>query len=274
MSILSRWSRQPMHVKLITIASVYAIIFPLLLILSNLLNWEGWSFKILSLSNALEYDPIIKSRITEPWAIITYPFVHNGIQHWAFNMLVLWSVGELFVRYHGDKPILSIFFGGSVVGALSYTLALTTLDYFSVWPTALRLVGSSAGIYALCFALGLSQPKLHIRLPLLGQVNFLIIILITYALSVLLGEHNWGGIVAHLGGALYGVVWGLVRAQGGRDYPTQWLAKLKIPKKRKEQALSISSSDKELERIITKLRHSGYKSLSEDEKIYLQKYKH
>ena len=240
MSMLTRWSRQPMHVKLITIASVYAIIFPLLLILSNLLNWEGWSFKILALSNALEYDPIIKSRITEPW----------------------------------DRPILSIFFGGSIVGALSYTLALTTLDYFSVWPTALHLVGSSAGIYALCFALGLSQPKLRIRLPLLGQVNFLVIILITYALSVLLGEHNWGGIVAHLGGALYGVVWGLVRAQGGRDYPTQWLAKLKIPKKRKEQALSISSSDKELERIITKLRHSGYTSLSEDEKIYLQKYKH
>ena len=59
MSMLTRWSRQPMHVKLITIASVYAIIFPLLLILSNLLNWEGWSFKILALSNALEYDPII-----------------------------------------------------------------------------------------------------------------------------------------------------------------------------------------------------------------------
>lgn len=278
MKLKQRWSRLPMYTKLAVVILVASLCLPLALSLAALLGMPSVSFGIARLMNALGFLPDVRDLMYQPWGLLTYTFVHYDIYQLLINMLALWAVGKLFSRQYDERAILAIFLGGSLLGALSYGLVVFLLQAVGYNPSTLGLFGSSAGIYALGFALALARPRLRVRVPLLGQVNFLIGLLVLYTLSVALGTSNWGGIVAHLGGALYGIVWGLVRQQGGRDYPSECLAKL-LPclgtdaKESRGRRLQFQERDLTLERIMQKIRQSGYSSLSESERNYLQQYK-
>ena len=88
----------------------------------------------------------------EPWQIITYGFLHGGVNHLFLNMLGLYMFGSDVERVVGEKRFLKIYFASII------TAALSQLIYYSVmggepYPT----IGASGGVcglllvHALCF---------------------------------------------------------------------------------------------------------------------------
>lgn len=275
------------HKRLIAFTLIVSLVLPFAEALSGLVGWVDTSLAVHRLIDGLGFSPTGYGLHYQPWGIVSYPFIHYDVLLLLVNMLVLWAVGDVFDRIHSDKAIFPIYIMGSITGGLCYALVLWVIELLGFNPVALPLFGSSAGIYALCFALAMSRPQMKVRLPIVGQTNFLIVLVILYALTTLLGFANWGGVVAHLGGALYGLCWGLVAQQGGRDYPTEWWCQStawlssvlcrksrRMPIKNKGSRAKARQEDIALARILIKIRRSGYASLTEEEKAYLKQTGH
>ena len=41
-----------------------------------------------------------------PWTLVTYMFLHEGLFHWLFNMIMLYFGGILFTEYLSQKKLL------------------------------------------------------------------------------------------------------------------------------------------------------------------------
>lgn len=220
----------------------------------------------------------------KPWTIITYMFMHNGMLHLLFNMLWLYWMGELFLRYFTQNQLLGIYFLGGLAGAFSYILL------FNISPTLgeklhiVQLVGASASILAIVAAVATYVPNHPIRLMFIGEIkmkHLAIISIVIYALGM--SGTNAGGNIAHVGGMLLGFVFIVLLRKGNdltRWVPTAvyWLEKVfkSNPKVRVsyKNANYKQNKPKQTEQvrindILEKIRKSGYDSLSKEEKELL-----
>lgn len=192
----------------------------------------------------------------QPWGIITYTWWHNDLLSLGLNSLSLYGLARLYDERQGQGPrFLLTFVWGSLWGAIFYALVAylsAMLGLIQIFP----LYGASAGVCALAFRLAMCAPRRKLRFMGL-QLNFLLLLLVLYALITLLSGENIGGILAHLGGALYGIVIALNEAKH---------TKPREAKRDKEgsttQGLSLQAEQEALSR---RLRESGYKSLSPEE---------
>ncbi|AEH60994.1 Rhomboid family protein [Methanosalsum zhilinae DSM 4017] len=96
-----------------------------------------------------KFDPT--QILAKPWAIITYMFLHAGVAHLFFNMLVLFFFGRELERRVGNTMFLKVFFISGIVAALGYSL---TSD--------ISMVGASGAIYGVFAAVALLAPDLRI----------------------------------------------------------------------------------------------------------------
>lgn len=284
---------QTIHKRIIILTLIISLGLMLLNALSTLLGMFELSAFLFNLIDALGFHPGKEGLQQYPWGIISYPWVHYEVIPLLLNLLLLWTIGELFLKEYRGAALLSIYLGGATLGASFYGLACYIASLIGATPSILTLFGSSASICALCFALAVSQPNMRVQVPVIGSANLLAVIIVLYALSaVLSASHNWGGMMAHLGGAVYGIVWGLCRLRGYKDYPTTWIECLLDYLHHKQQKYKVHQpfntrptaeqvaqfrknykKDEELERILTKIRYSGYSSLSDAEQAYLKKTK-
>lgn len=138
-----------------------------------------------------------------PWGVLTYAWWHRDFFSLGLNLLFIYGLGGLYEGFDTGCGFLRTFVWGSLAGALCYALSSALASLFGVY-LVLPLSGASAGICALAFRLAMAEPRLMVRLMGL-RLPFLGLILFIYLLSSLLGGANVGGILAHLGGALYGL---------------------------------------------------------------------
>ena len=136
------------------------------------------------------------------YRIITAAFVHAGIIHLLFNMIVLWWLGGALERYAGTTRMGLIFLTSIVWGSAGALL----LD-----PMALT-VGASGGIYGLMAALLVLERQQGIALLGSGLGIFL---LLNLALSFVIPGISIGG---HLGGIAGGLLAALVLSGFGRGH--------------------------------------------------------
>ncbi|MGI9526554.1 MAG: rhomboid family intramembrane serine protease, partial [Weeksellaceae bacterium] len=119
-------------------------------------------FQMIAKNNWLTYHLSLSSTfpefIVKPWTLITYMFLHIRLMHLLFNMLMLWVVGDFFYRYFGDKAFAQFYFIGGIIGGLFYML------FSFIYPQHSMLMGASAAIYAVLFAMVAYQPELRVRL--------------------------------------------------------------------------------------------------------------
>ena len=150
------------------------------------------------------------------------------------------------------------------------------------------MVGASASVLAIVAAAAYREPNYPIRLFLLGTLRLKYLALIVIGMDLLLiTSENAGGHIAHLGGALAGV-WFAAGLNKGRDV-TAWINRAadgiaslfrRKPRKPKMKvhygngsrqqdydynACKKAQSD-EIDRILDKLRKTGYEGLSDEEK--------
>lgn len=217
--------------------------------------------------------------ITKPWTLLTHMFMHSGLLHLLFNMLTLYFTGQLFARYFNDKRLLSLYFSGGLSGAIMFMLSVNVFPLFTNSNVVYTAAGASAAILSVLIGIAAFRPDDDvfvfgvIRLKL-RWLAFVIILLDIIQIR----SGNAAGHLAHLGGAIWGIVWG-IRLKAGNDSAAflnpLWeigkaKPKLKVTHRnassRNPSELNMREKQTEIDKLLDKISRSGYDSLSKDEK--------
>jgi len=236
--------------------------------------------------------------LLKPWTLITHMFLHIGVWHIVWNMILLYWFGRIVGDLIGDNKILPIYIYGGLVGALIFIVYFNligegTLGYAH---------GASAAVMAMVMVAALVAPDYNIRLILLGdiKIKYIALAMIILDLAGTAGDSNTGGHFAHLGGVFFG--WYFVYAmRAGNDLsvgfnrlidkfkslfePKKEVAPRRSPLKVKYKAKDFASNTKskgsrrsdndnlpfqeKLDGILEKIKAKGYDNLSDEEKEFL-----
>jgi len=230
------------------------------------------------------YLPAKNSKLLiQPWAFITYMFMHNGFLHLLFNMVWLHFAGKIFLQYLSPKQLLSTYILGGISGGLLFIIAYNYIPALVIYTQNAQALGASAAVLAIVVAIATYTPNYSVRFPFIGIVKLKHIAIFSVALDVLsIPKGNAGGHIAHLGGALFGYLY-IKQLQKGNDYSigvTTWLNSLsnlfkpksklktvhKRPKTDKQFNTEKSAQQKAVDLVLEKISKSGYESLSKEEK--------
>lgn len=234
-------------------------------------------------------DPAVL--IKQPWSLLTYMIAHEGLLHILFNMLILFWFGQIFLSQFSPKNLGSLYVLGGLAGAAIYILAFNTIPYYVDLAAASAkgysiMIGASASVMAIIFAAAFYRPNTEVSLFMLFRVKIIYIALFLFIIDFisLSSQTNPGGHLAHIGGAIMGYIFAKQYLKG-KDI-TRWLNKiidsivnLTKPKPQKKMKVKYNSREAdydfnkrkkedsvEIDRILDKIKASGYGSLSKDEK--------
>jgi membrane associated rhomboid family serine protease len=222
--------------------------------------------------------------IRQPWSALTFMFMHADLMHIFFNMLWLFWFGEIYHLYMRDKRLLPVFVCGSMAGGALYIVLSYIIPPLRAGIDYSYLVGASAGILAIVFAATALNPDHSVGIILIGPVPIKYIAIASILLSYVGITHgNPGGMIAHIGGAIFGFLY-IKSLQSGIDWftPLDRIAGL-FKRKNKLKATYVNTTrntkdepseteQKKLDQILDKMNKSGYASLSKDEKDFLFKF--
>ena len=238
----------------------------------------------------LELPAFVQTLLRQPWSIITYMFMHHDFLHLIFNLLTLYWFGKIFLEYFNQKQLVGLYFLGGIGGALFYIAAYNFIPNLNLHIFFSYLIGASASVMAIIFTLVRYCPDREIHLALIGLVKLkylgigLLILDIIGTTSV-----NAGGSIAHIGGALTGYLFAQFIINSGKDITEpinkiiSWVNDLfkqnKKPKFTVHRNTSKSDEEwnmenqnrkrknnEEIDRILEKIKKSGYANLSDEEK--------
>jgi membrane associated rhomboid family serine protease len=244
------------------------------------------------LVNKISFAIYLPKLITQPWGILTYMFVHEGLGHIFWNMIVFYWVGQLILEYIGAKKLLSIYLLGGFFAIVFMSIILNSMQWiYSATGKPVDLIhpfsyalGASGSINACLVAIATLIPEYSISLILIGPVRLKYIAVVVVILSLInIPNGNAGGEIAHIGGALFGYLY-TRQLQNGNDLGG-WLTKLierfynpsrnklKVAYKRTNATTKFNQGSKydeaTIDRILDKISKSGYNSLSKEEKDIL-----
>lgn len=228
-----------------------------------------------------ELSSSIETFIYHPWSILTYGFLHDGIGHIFWNMLLLYYASQFFLNLFSSQRFINVYFMGIVFGGLIFLFSYAIFPVFRDQSPV--LVGASAGVMAVLIFSCTYMPTQEVRL-LFFNVKLMYVGIALVIVDVLqIPTGNAGGHLAHIGGAALGYFYAQ-QLQNGKDIGSvferiwKWCAALfnakpnlktvhKTPKRKTPQE---SNSDQEkIDRILDKISASGYDSLTKEEKELL-----
>jgi len=207
--------------------------------------------------------------IRQPWAFLSYFFVHVDLMHVVFNMLFLYWFGQILQEFLGQTKTIQLYFLGGIAGAIAYLATLNTIPFF-VNQGPMYLMGASAGVYAIVTSAATLRPNYKVNLFLIGPVAIKYISAFYVVWSVLesVGS-NGGGNIAHLGGALVGVLYAIY-VKGTEATITRVEKVLSYVTVASQKITATSTTEvvdeEELNQILDKISKSGFDSLSKLEK--------
>jgi membrane associated rhomboid family serine protease len=143
------------------------------------------------------------------WQLVTYMFVHAGVFHLLFNMLVLWMIGTELERMWGRRYFLKFYFvTGIGAGALTVLVALLPFGFAAALYRSI-IVGASGAIFGLLLAYALYFPDRLIYMYFLFpiKVKYFVMILGAIELYSSLAVQSGVASATHLGGLLVGYVY-------------------------------------------------------------------
>ena len=270
-------------IKLIYINIAVFVLFHLTIISLKLFNVSG-DF----LLQYLAVPADVTRLLYRFWTLLTYMFMHEGFFHLFFNMLCLFWFGKMFLMYFSEKQFVGLYLIGGFLSAAFYIIAYNLFPYYNSLIYTSVLLGASGSVMAIIVATAVKSPNSEMRLLLIGAVKLKYIAMAVVLISFFgITSKNGGGELAHLGGALTGYLFA-VSLNKGRDI-TKWLnwlidrlVSLFRPKKMKVSKKSthynrpkMNDGDynknkaermAEIDRILDKIKSSGYESLNAEEK--------
>ena len=224
--------------------------------------------------------------LIRPWSPITYMFIHHQFFHIFFNMLVLYCAGIIFNKYFSDRQMLWTYIIGGLFGALFFIISYNIFPAFETQVYYAVAIGASASIMAILFAISSYAPNLDVNLWMLGNLKFKWIAVIFVIIDLLsITKGNAGGHIAHLGGALWGFVYGIsmknlptlrnnfniisnLKKKWNNIKNKQTFKKEEKERKNKlmQEEFEKKAREKRIDDILSKISRSGYSSLTAEEK--------
>lgn len=214
------------------------------------------------------------------WTLFTYMFMHYGILHLLSNMLWLYFLGRLFSDFLGGARLTAVYILGGICGGILFVVVDNLLPYGG----RSQLLGASAGVMAVVVAAAAFQPDARVY-PFGMAMKLKWLALIAFLLTTIIDlSANTGGKVSHIGGAVFGMIYG-TRLRGGKKFLEGFTQLFRFKKShlrvehstRSQRAndelynINKVSIRKRVDEILDKISRSGYDSLSKDEKEFLQK---
>lgn len=277
------FKRGNIYIQFIYINVGVFVVTSLLGILWTLFNRDG-TF----LLQYLELPAWTMQFIKQPWSLFTYMFMHAGILHLLFNMLWLYWFGQLFLYFFSAKHFRGLYILGGICGGLLYMLAYNVFPYFSDSLYYSYLLGASASVLAIVVATAVRSPEYRVNFMFIGAIRLKYVALFMVVTDLLfMTSGNAGGHIAHLGGALAGWLFasGLTRGHDATAWINRcidWISGGVMPQRSpKKPKMEVHYGEKtkdynyntrkkqqseEIDRILDKLRKSGYDSLTTEEK--------
>jgi membrane associated rhomboid family serine protease len=222
-----------------------------------------------------------------PWSLITHMLTHIQFGHFIFNMLALYTMGQIFVSAVGSKKIIGLYIMGGLSGFFLFALAYNFLNRFHQ-PEGSYVLGASAAVMAITVAAATLRPKQIIYLfgAFKLELVWLAAGLVLLDLASVREGVNSGGHIGHIGGAIFGYVYAR-QIQKGNDMAS-WMnfliEKLKSifsrkkmtvtpgygrPKTDEQYNIEKREKQKRIDEILDKISRSGYESLTKEEKNFL-----
>jgi len=247
----------------------------------------GWARSSVYSWFALPDDPI--RFLGQPWSLLTYSFLHSGFFHLLFNMLWLSFFGRFVLNLFPARRFLSIYLLGGIVAGLVYLISYNVFPAFLGGPSG-HLVGASGAAMAVMAFAAVYSPYSRVRIFFFTlKLWQLAAIMVLWDLIRLPEMNNAGGLLAHLGGAVFGYYYGR-NLQGGRDiglwfdrlvdriitlWPnnsgrrTRGQRRYKTSKSSRSDRFNKNAKQEKIDAILDKIGQSGYESLTKEEKDFL-----
>ncbi|MDG1573249.1 rhomboid family intramembrane serine protease [Robiginitalea sp. M366] len=274
-----QFARLSIAEKLIVVNVAVFIVFKLTAFLMAMPAWrlEAW----------LHLPKDFFDFLTQPWSLVTYSFLHGGLWHLFFNMLMLYYVGRIFLNLFGPRRFINVYFLGVILGGAFFLTAYNIFPAF--YQSQSPLVGASAGVMAVLIFICTYMPNQEVRVFFFNLklwyvgAFFVLLDLVTIPMG-----DNPGGRLAHLGGALLGYLYARGSLQGKdlgagfsrmldavaglferkpRKAPMKTVYKKAAPKADHGKA----ARQRKIDGILDKISKSGYESLTQAEKDFLFK---
>jgi membrane associated rhomboid family serine protease len=266
---------------------INAGVFLVVKLLSVILGATGYSNIWISY---LELPAFLQTLIRQPWSIITYMFMHHDFIHLIFNLLTLYWFGKIFVDYFNQKQLVGLYFLGGIGGAIFYLAAFNITNTLNANIFFSYLLGASASVMAIIFALVRYCPNQEINLALIGPVKLKYLGIAMLVLDVIgTTSVNAGGSISHIGGAATGYLFAQLMINSGKDItePVNRVISLinDLFKQNKKPKFTVHrntsktdeewnmennnrkrDNNEEIDRILEKIKKSGYANLSDEEK--------
>ena len=221
------------------------------------------------------------------YQLITYMFLHGSFTHLFFNMFALWMFGCVIERVWGTKKYLLYYIACGVGAGLCQELVQSITGSYSL------TIGASGSIYAILLAFGMTFPNERLfvfPIPIPLKAKWFIMFYVGLELFLAISQPGDGvAHMAHLGGMLFGFL--LIRywqqhpyqdfdLNNGRQFMNRMFRNRndvfrqsrqsrqepRRPETDMEYNARKQMKQAEIDRILDKIRMSGYDSLTKEEK--------
>ena len=228
--------------------------------------------------------------LKQPWSVLSYSFLHGGFMHILFNMIWLNFFSKFVLNLFSEKRFLTIYLLGALYGGLFFVIGYNVFPVFV--SKAGYLLGASASVSALMVFAATYSPNISFRFFMvtikLWQLALGLFLLDLFRLG---SGTNPGGMLSHIGGAIFGYLYAVQLAKGNDiglwfENIVAGLANLfktrkstpfrkvhKTPKNTTKKKATVVKDDRQIkiDRILDKIGKSGYESLTKQEKDFLFK---
>lgn len=233
------------------------------------------------------------SILLRPWTLISYSFLHFGFLHILFNMVWLYWFGRIVLNLFTGRRLLTVYMLGALSGGVLFALSYSLFPVFE--GSRAFLIGASGAVTAIMIFIATYTPNTEVRLFTFNiKLWHIALFLFVFDLLRIPSSGNAGGLLAHVGGGVFGYIYATQMMKGndiGKWFENfmDWIANLfkpkakqpfkkvhknKAPKSKKTSAVADdlkSEKQKKIDSILDKIGKSGYDSLTKEEKDFLFK---
>jgi len=281
-NLLDQYKQLSIVLKIIVINTLIFLIFYLAsfffkLSLSTLVSWFVLPTSFLEI-------------VFQPWSFVTYAFLHAGFWHLFWNMYLLYWFGLYVLNLFTSKRFLTIYLLGAINGGLFYVLAYNLFPVFN--NISSNLMGASAAVLAIVIFIATYTPDAMVRIFTfrikLWQIGLVMVLLDLFQLP---SSGNAGGLIAHMGGAIFGYVYAIQLKKGNdigiwfenlidtvvnlfksnKHKHFKQVHKTKQTATKKTKRNPTNNHQIKIDLILDKIGKSGYDSLTKAEKDFLFK---